>query len=88
MCTINYITASNDVDECQADRAPVCQANADCQNTVGASICVCRGGFLPDNGDCVGMCHGLRDCSYGEAFPWTIISNMKLAFFTHTLCVD
>lgn len=42
-----------DVDECSAS-TPVCDVNANCQNTVGSHTCSCITGFTGDGKTCTG----------------------------------
>ena len=43
----------SDADECNAS-VPLCDANANCQNTVGSFICTCKTGFTGDGFNCSG----------------------------------
>lgn len=47
------IPVSVDADECNAS-IPVCDANADCKNTLGSYSCSCKAGFLGDGKTCRG----------------------------------
>ena len=44
-----------DVDECAMNLTKDCSANADCENTAGASLCTCRSGFAGDGRNCTGI---------------------------------
>ena len=43
----------SDVDECNAS-LPVCDVNANCQNTRGSYRCSCKAGFTGDGKTCIG----------------------------------
>ncbi|XP_066023290.1 uncharacterized protein [Pocillopora verrucosa] len=47
-----------DADECNAS-IPVCDANADCKNTLGSYSCSCKAGFLGDGK----TCRDIDECS-------------------------
>lgn len=49
-----------DFDECSADSSP-CDKNADCANTDGSHICVCKEGFSGDGSTCIGKTIGGDD---------------------------
>ena len=60
----------SDADECNAS-VPVCDANANCQNTVGSFICTCKTGFTGNGFNCSGKknmeetgCFGLLIIAY------------------------
>ena len=42
-----------DIDECSAS-IPVCDVNANCQNTRGSYVCSCKAGFIGDGKTCAG----------------------------------
>ncbi len=42
-----------DIDECTAS-VPVCDVNANCQNTPGSHVCSCKAGFTGDGKTCAG----------------------------------
>ncbi len=42
-----------DIDECSASN-PVCDVNANCQNTPGSYVCACKAGFTGDGKTCTG----------------------------------
>ena len=50
--TTNYLVFS-DVDECNST-IPVCDANAECANTIGSHSCSCKTGFTGNGKKCVG----------------------------------
>ena len=50
--TTNYLVFS-DVDECNST-IPVCDANAECANTIGSHSCSCKAGFTGNGKKCVG----------------------------------
>ncbi|XP_073251071.1 uncharacterized protein [Porites lutea] len=43
---------TNDIDECSASQAPVCDINANCSNTRGSYYCTCKAGFIGDGKTC------------------------------------
>ena len=48
-----------DINECSAS-IPVCDVNANCQNTVGSYVCSCKAGFTGDGKTCAGE----SECSF------------------------
>ena len=46
---------SLDVDECATPEGNNCNANSDCENTIGSFSCACTTGFDGDGVDCAGQ---------------------------------
>ena len=65
-----------DVDECTTS-FPVCDVNADCQNTLGSYLCSCKDDFSGDGKTCLGEDVHLLTIM----MPYS--SGYKLSLFTH-----
>ena len=44
------LTIFIDINECRETKESICFANSDCVNTVGSFDCVCRAGYVEENG--------------------------------------
>ena len=66
-----------DNNECSAS-IPVCDLNANCQNTVGSYVCSCKAGFIGDGKTCAGE----SECSFLRHSNCMKISIPFLALYT------
>lgn len=82
--------SSPDINECdathKAEHQPICNSSADCMNTAGSYVCICKEGFAKQGSSCVGMewflavflsrnsrpiCF-LEDKGEGPTWPWFV----------------
>ena len=52
-CFCFFLLFSQDVDECTAS-APICDAHAFCNNSIGSYNCTCKPGYFGDGKTCKG----------------------------------
>ena len=67
---LNAICYFPDIDECapeyEPEIQPICHQNADCVNTAGSYICICKDGFFKEASSC-----------YGRLYFFAILCNIQ-----------